>query len=123
MFAGQHCHFLTAGACTIYAERPQSPCRNFVCGWLMPGSPFPEAFRPDRVGVIIVPTRWRERPAYVLLSAGQDPDEDMLAWMRANAQATGSPFYYQQHGERLGYGPAAFQQEMVEKLVRGERLW
>lgn len=123
MFAGQHCHFLTEGACTIYNERPQSPCRNFVCGWLMPGSPFPEAFRPDRVGVIIVPSSWHERPAYVLLSAGKDAGPEMLAWMQAFARQTGSPFYYQQGGERLGYGPAAFQQEMVEKLARGERLW
>ena len=61
MHAGQHCHFLREGACTIYDERPQSPCRNFVCAWLQPDSPFPEHFRPDKLGVIIVPMRWRER--------------------------------------------------------------
>jgi hypothetical protein len=123
MHPGQHCHFLVDGGCTIYEERPQSPCRNFTCGWLMAGSPFPEAFRPDRVGVIVVPMRWRDRPCFVLLSAGRDPDDEMLAWMQAFARATGAPFYYQRHGERLGYGPAAFQQEMVEKLARGEALW
>ena len=123
MHPGQPCHFLEEGACTIYDERPQSPCRNFVCGWLMPGSPFPEAFRPDRLGVIIVPMRWRDRPCYVLLSAGRDPDAATLDWMRQHAQTTGSPFYYQQGGERLGYGNAAFQQEMLDKLQRGEKLW
>ncbi len=123
MFAGQPCHFLAGGACTIYAERPQSPCRNFVCGWLMPGSPFPESFRPDRVGVIIVPLKWHDRPAYVLLSAGNDAGPEMLAWMQAYARASGSPFYYQQHGERLGYGPPAFQHEMLDKIRRGEALW
>jgi hypothetical protein len=123
MFAGRHCHFLQQGACTIYDERPQSPCRNFVCGWLAPASPFPDDFRPDRVGVIIVPLRWRERAAFVLLSAGNDPGADMLAWMKAYAQATGSPFFYQAEGERVGYGPPAFQHEMLQKLQRGERLW
>ena len=123
MHPGQHCHFLQHGACTIYEERPQSPCRNFVCGWLAPGSPFPDSFRPDRLGVIVVPMRWRDRPCYVLLSAGQDADEAMLAWMRQHAQATGSPFYYQQGAERLGYGPAAFLQEMADKVRRGEKLW
>ena len=123
MFPGQHCHFLQQGACTIYAERPQSPCRNFICAWLAPGSPFPEEFRPDKVGVIIVPLRWHDRPSYVLLSAGRDPDGAMLSWMQAYARSSGSPFYHQQDGERLGYGPAAFQQEMVEKLKRGEKLW
>jgi hypothetical protein len=123
MFAGQPCHFLAQGACTIYAERPQSPCRNFVCGWLLGGSPFPDEFRPDRCGVIIVPTRWRGRAAFVLLSAGQDPGPPMLAWMQAYAQATGSPFFYQANGERVGYGPPEFQREMRDKLARGERLW
>ncbi|MDQ6679525.1 MAG: hypothetical protein M3Y67_00990, partial [Pseudomonadota bacterium] len=123
MFPGQHCHFLESGRCTIYAERPQSPCRNFVCGWLQAESPFPESFKPDRSGVIIVPMRWRSHPAYVLLSAGNDPGDEMLDWMRAFARSTGSPFYYQQGGERLGYGPPEFQQEMAAKVARGERLW
>ena len=123
MHPGQPCHFLEQGACTIYAERPHSPCRTFVCAWLMPGSPLPESFRPDRLGLIVVPMRWRERPCYVLLSAGQDADEALLAWMRQHAQATGSPFYYQQGGERLGYGPVAFLREMAEKVERGQALW
>jgi hypothetical protein len=123
MHPGQHCHFLREGACTIYEERPQSPCRNFVCGWLAPGSPLPDDFRPDRVGVIVVSMRWRDRPAYVLLSAGNDPSPDMLAWMRSHAHATGSPFFYAENGERTGYGPPEFQHEMQQKLLRGERLW
>ena len=123
MFAGQHCHFLVGGACSIYEERPQSPCRNFVCGWLAPGSPFPEDFRPDKVGVIVVPMRWHEQAAYVLLSAGNDPGPQMLQWMQAFAQRSAAPFYYQRDGERLGYGPPAFQQEMLDKLRRGEKLW
>ena len=123
MFPGQHCHFLTQGACTIYEERPQSPCRNFVCGWLRVGSPLPEDFRPDRIGVIAVPMRWRERQAFVLLSAGNDPQPQTVAWMEAFARASGSPFFYEQKGERIGYGPPEFQQEMLAKLQRGERLW
>jgi hypothetical protein len=123
MFAGQPCHFLSEGACTIYEERPQSPCRNFVCGWLAPGSPLPEEFRPDRIGVIVVPTRWRSTIAYILLSAGRDPGDDLLAWMRSHSLATGRPFFFQQNGERFGFGPNEFLQEMMAKVRRGERLW
>ncbi len=131
MHPGQPCHFLRpsgerdgAGSpCRIYDERPVSPCRNFVCGWRADGSPFPDDFRPDRAGVIVVPTRWRDQPAWILLSAGRDPDGSMLDWMKRHAQATGQPFYYARQGERLGYGSALFQQDMLEKLRRGEKLW
>ena len=130
MHPGQVCHFLAPGpsptvhgACRIYAERPQSPCRNFVCAWLQPGSDLPEAFRPDRIGVIAVGTQWRGAPALILVSAGNDPDEATLAWMRAYAQSTRTPFFYADRGERLGYGPPEFQREMAAKVSRGEPLW
>jgi hypothetical protein len=57
------------------------PCREFVCGWLQPGSPFPEDFRPDKLGVMVIPMKWRGREAYVLRSAGRDPDEKLLEFM------------------------------------------
>jgi hypothetical protein len=123
MKPGVPCHFRGEGCCTIYERRPAEPCRNFVCGWLRKDSPFPETFRPDRLGVMIVPVRWRERPAYILCSAPRDPDEGLLAWMRELASRTGSPFFYERQGERFGFGPPAFQQEMLAKLERGERLW
>ncbi len=134
MHPGQPCHFLAmdgsestgtggVGVCSIYDERPQSPCRNFVCGWLAPGSPFPDAFRPDRSGVIIVTMRWRDGPCYVLLPAGNDASAEMLDWMKAHARHSGAPFYYAVNGQRLGYGPAAFQQEMLDKVQRGLPLW
>ena len=123
MYPGQHCHFLHAGACTIYAERPVSPCRNFVCGWLGEPEHFPETFRPDRLGVIVIRVRWREGPAYLLLSAGSTPDESLLEWMRAFSLRTRRPFFYEQDGEKLGFGPPEFQQDMLARLARGEPMW
>jgi hypothetical protein len=123
MKPGVPCHFRGAGCCTIYEHRPAEPCRNFACGWLRPGSPFPEWFRPDKLGVMIVPTEWRSRPAYILVSAGRDPDEALLGWMREFASRSGAPFFYQHNGERLGFGPPEFQQEMLARVERGERLW
>src|SRR3954468_16744056 len=72
MKQGVPCHFRGEGCCTIYDERPPDPCRRFICGWLAPGSLFPDSFRPDRLGVMIVRTRWRGQPAYILKSAGRD---------------------------------------------------
>ena len=123
MQPGQACHFLVQGACRIYEQRPASPCRNFVCGWLMPDSPLPETFRPDRIGVMVVPTRWRTAAAFILVSAGNDPGEDMLAWMREFSQSAQVPFFYEHQGQRFGFGPPEFQLEMAAKVARGERLW
>jgi hypothetical protein len=123
MKAGVPCHFRGEGCCTIYERRPQDPCRKFVCGWLAPGSPFPDSFRPDQLGVMIVQTSWRNRPAFILRSAGRDPDEALLAWMRSFSVESGAPFFYESQGERFGFGPPEFQHEMLVKLESGERLW
>ena len=75
------------------------------------------------LGVMIVQTKWRNRPAYIMKSAGRDPDEKLLTWMRSFSTDTGSPFFYEQKGERFGFGPPEFQHEMLVKLESGERLW
>jgi len=123
MFPGKPCHFLDHEGCTIYDTRPVSPCRNFVCAWLAPGSALPESFRPDRLGVIVVPIRWRDLPAYILLSAGRDPDDALIAWMSDHARRTGRPFFFSRGEERFGFGPPEFQREMLQRLERKEPLW
>ena len=123
MRPGVPCYFLAEAGCSIYPRRPEKPCRNFVCGWLAPESPFPEQFRPDKLGVIIVRIKWREQPAYLLVSAGRDPDEKLLEWMREFAVRTMRPFFYQQNGEKLAFGPPEFQRDMLARLERGEPMW
>lgn len=123
MKPGVRCHFVGEGGCTIYDRRPDSPCRNFVCGWIADDSPFPETFRPDRLGVILVRIRWRDRPAYLLRSAGRDPDPELLEWMATFSRQTGQPFFYEQAGEKLGYGPPAFQEDMQSRAQRGAPMW
>jgi hypothetical protein len=86
-------------------------------------SPFPDDWRPDRCGVMVIQMRWRGREAYVLRHAGRDPDETMLAWMREFSLRTGRPFFYEIEGERYGFGPPEFQLEMSERVARGEALW
>ena len=123
MKPGVACHFRGDHACTIYERRPQHPCRDFVCGWLQASSPFPEEWRPDRIGVMVIPMKWRGHTAYVLRSAGRDPDAALIAWMEAFAHRTGAPFFYEIAGERFGFGPEDFQREMLRRIERGDRLW
>lgn len=123
MKPGTPCHFRGASCCTIYERRPQYPCRDFKCGWLLSDSPFPDDFRPDRLGVMVISMKWRGRDAYVLRSAGRDPDDSLIAWMEAFCLRTQRPFFYERDGERFGFGPPEFQREMSERVERGEPLW
>ena len=123
MKPGTPCYFRGDRCCTIYERRPKSPCRDFICGWMQKASPFPEDWRPDRSGVMVIPMRWRGTEAYVLRHAGRDPDAVMLAWMRAFSLRSGRPFFYEIAGERFGFGPPEFQREMSERVARGEALW
>jgi len=123
MKPGVPCHFRGNGCCSIYERRPQDPCRKFVCGWLEEGSPFPDGYRPDELGVMIIRVKWRGIDAYILRAAGRDPDEKLVAWMREFSLRTKRPFFYEQAGERFGFGPPEFQIEMSERVARGERLW
>ena len=123
MKPGQPCFFRGDHACSIYERRPQHPCRDFTCGWLQPSSPFPADWRPDQLGVMVIPMRWRGRDAYILRSCGRDPDESLIAWMRALSLRTQRPFFYEIGGERFGFGPPEFQSEMSARVARGEALW
>lgn len=123
MKPGTSCYFLKAKGCSIYADRPESPCRVFVCGWLMTDSPLPEGYRPDQLGVIFVPILWRDRRAWILVPAGKDPDENLMAQMRNHTQLTGEPHLIKKPDRLLCFGLPEFQQDMVSKSQRGESLW
>ena len=122
MKPGHPCYFLHDTGCSIYARRP-AVCRNFVCGWLAANSPFPEDFRPDKLGVIIVNIKWQGRPAYILRSAGRDADEALLTWMRQFSMRSGRPFFHEQNGEKIGFGSAEFQRDMLLRAQRGDPMW
>jgi hypothetical protein len=120
MRVGVPCHFRGEGGCTIYEDRPEDPCRGFHCAWRLSGNPFPESFRPDRLGVIILAKRWHDRVAYYLGPAGGELDASLLEWMRKHSEATGTPFLFVVNGRYRGFGSAEFQQDILDKTSRGE---
>jgi hypothetical protein len=123
VYPGKPCPHSTGKGCRIYESRPHDPCRNFICGWLEPGSPFPDDFRPDRLGVIVLRARWRERAVFALVPAGRDPDAGLVEWMRALSNASGTPLLYQVQGEWYGHGPTELHRDLLAKKERGELLW
>jgi len=120
---GTPCQFLGAGGCGIYEDRPHDPCRGFICGWLLPQSPFPDSFRPDQLGVIMMPKLWRNRMAYFIAHAGRAPDAKLLDWVREYSTATGVPFLFRVDGRLKGYGSPDFQKYVLDKTARGEPVF
>jgi hypothetical protein len=123
VYPGKPCPHSTGKGCRIYESRPQDPCRQFVCSWLEKGSAFPDAFRPDRLGVITLTGRWRGRAVYALVPAGRDPDAALIEWMTDYSNASGIPLLYQVQGEWYGHGPDELHRDLLAKKGRGERLW
>lgn len=109
---GVACRFLGPQGCTIYDRRPEL-CRSFVCGWLKPGSPFPEHWRPDRIGLIIREGLWVGQRCWLLQFAGADPSEEVLERMRQHTIATGEPHIIKKRNGWLCYGKPEFREAMV----------
>lgn len=123
VYPGKPCPYSTGQSCSIYADRPENPCRKFICGWLKKNSPLPEDYRPDKIGVIFVILDWHGMPIYALTPAGRDPGDDLLAWTKDWSARMQRPFLYQRNDEWYAFGPPAFQSEMLSRLARGEKLW
>jgi hypothetical protein len=123
VYPGKPCPHSSSNGCRIYESRPHDPCRSFVCSWLEKGSPFPDEFRPDRLGVIILPARWRGRTVYALVPAGRDPDVGLIESMTKLSNSSGTPLLYQVQGEWYGHGPSELHRDLLAKKARGELLW
>ncbi|MGO9132891.1 MAG: hypothetical protein ACLP8A_02425 [Methylovirgula sp.] len=122
---GAPCPHSSGHSCNIYADRPNDPCRQFICGWLAAKSPLPEWMRPDQASMILLPaqTRWRDLPVDVAVPVGDAPKTKALAWLKSFCEARRRPLLYQIAGEWFAFGPDAFQQEMSALIARGEPLW
>ena len=110
---GSPCPAVRSFGCGIYEARPEHPCRTFKCGCLVEGSPFPDEYRPDKVGVIIVQLSWRNKRAWVLATAGKAPDEAMREFMRKHTISTGEPHMIKDQQKLLCFGKPEFQADML----------
>jgi len=91
-FRGRPCFFLSK-KCTIYEDRPERPCRSFVCGWKSEDI-FPQWMKPDLANVIINKVSHNNVSYYVLVEAGSKLDSSVLSWMIQWALNTNNNLLY-----------------------------
>jgi len=125
VFPGNPCRFSVEHKCSIYPDRPEDPCRQFVCGWLADNSPLPEWMRPDKANLILLPAnfQWRGIPVDVAVAVGARPKNKAISWLKDFCLASHRPLIFQTDGEWIAYGPPQFQAEMAKRLSRGEQPW
>jgi hypothetical protein len=115
---GKPCPFSVDHRCSIYAERPQNPCREFVCGWLYPTSPLPEWMRPDKSNLIMLPAYsfWRGIPVDFAVAVGSQPKTKALEWLKTWSVQAKRCLVYEIDGERYTFGPVGFQTEFTRQF-------
>ncbi|MBT8065097.1 MAG: hypothetical protein KJN94_08760 [Gammaproteobacteria bacterium] len=126
MSPGQPCQHCTRQGCAIYDERPEDPCRTFVCGWLQADSPLPEQLRPDLSGVVVMLDRkWRGRRIIKATPAGWTIPPDTLEKLMALARERSLPLIYLENLQKdgryigyrqMGYGPPEFVQAVQRSI-------
>jgi hypothetical protein len=125
VYPGQPCPHSSGHHCLIYDRRPVEPCQRFRCGWLVPNSPLPEWLRPDQAKVIFLPSQfdWNHQRVDVAVPVGGGPDATSLQWFKDFALANKRLLIYCEGEDWFAFGPPAFQLEMQQRMVRGDKLW
>ena len=78
---GKPCHFVDIGkGCTIYEDRPKSPCQDFRCGWIADEN-IPLWMKPNLVDAVVAYSNLNGFDYCVLKEAGATLDSRVLSWM------------------------------------------
>ncbi|HMB58689.1 MAG TPA: hypothetical protein VKN35_02155 [Xanthomonadales bacterium] len=128
MKPGVPCRQLVGGGCSIYAQRPENPCRNFNCGWKIPNSPLPDEMRPDQCGAIVVLGQdWRHWRVIRAVPVGWTIPDETLRRIKHFAVVQRMALIYHEfehidgaysRTQRIGFGPPDFVKSFREALIK-----
>jgi len=132
---GSPCPHSTGKGCAIYPDRPVDPCVNFHCGWVIKDSPLPGWMQPPKSGCIVLfnKLRWNNIPVDLAMPVGVKIPQRSLAWLKAFSEQYGRPLIFteqiMQKGKYTnqqkvhGHGTVEFQQNLLQWLNEGRKLW
>lgn len=94
MKLGTPCYFLQQGVgCKEYDGRPSHPCKSFSCSWL-DDKKIPEEYKPEKCGVILMPSDIHGIAYTLFVSSPNDPSEEMIQWAKTYFKKKKQNFIY-----------------------------
>ena len=94
MKPGTPCYFLEQGVgCKDYAGRPAFPCKSFSCSWI-DNKKIPDQYKPEICNVIMKDGQMHGVEYITLVSAPDDPSEEMITWAKKYFEKKNINFIY-----------------------------
>jgi hypothetical protein len=110
---GAPCPVLQIGkGCTDYENRPDSPCRGFVCEWIRQPQAYPEEMRPDRIQTIFSLQEVDGIPYLRITEAGAKLDAEVLSHGVKLALLNRANIYWEVDGKMHWFGNKDFIQAL-----------
>ena len=108
---GSPCHYVSCNGCTVYEQRPESPCRTYKCVWLKDGL-LPEWFKPNKSKLICTWRHWKNNDAledYIdVAECGETITAKHLRWLLDLSHKKGITIAYTVEGKRYCEGSDEF---------------
>jgi hypothetical protein len=110
---GVPCEFLALGhGCTIYEDRPLSPCKKFKCEWLK-NNDMPEHFKPE---VSHFMAMRKGQNFIVLVTVGPNPNYEVVDWYKRWCSENKFNLAYRQDNRDYFFGDPEFVAKMYNSL-------
>ena len=98
MRPGKPCKHVCDSGCSIYEDRPVSPCRQFECQWLQHPDRYDDDLRPDISGVIISGfAQWNSWNVMHLTPTGSSIHTPSLDRIKVIAKSLRTPIRWTQY--------------------------
>lgn len=115
MYPGKPCFFVTIGVgCNDYENRPENPCKDFRCVWLVDDE-IPESKRPDLSNIVVTYAELDGIYYTRLVSAGDKLDKDSLDWYISFYKDRSANIWFDSNGTNYVIGTEEFINKTVEK--------
>lgn len=109
-YKGKPCHFIGCNGCSIYENRPKSPCKDYLCQWRKDVR-LPEWLQPHLSGIIITERPFKDNRTFLEVIETTGPIRaEVLNWIVLFALNNKLNLRYQVNG---GWNRISFDQEFL----------